>query len=100
MEPTIAIRVATQADAAAVTAVLESSYSELMKLAYPDTILRRALSPMVRANPKLLASGTYYVATADDGLVVGCGGWTSEKPGTSETEPGVGHLRHFAVRSG
>ena len=100
MEPTISIRVSIPADAADVSALLESSYPELMKHAYPDTILRRALPPMVRANPKLLASGTYYVAVADDGLVVGCGGWTPEKPGTMETEPGVGHLRHFAVRSG
>jgi N-acetylglutamate synthase-like GNAT family acetyltransferase len=100
MEPTIAIRVSSRADAAGVTAVLESSYPELMKPAYRDTILRRALPAIVRANPTLLASGTYYVATADDGLVVGCGGWTHEKPGTVETEPGVGHLRHFAIRPG
>jgi len=53
---------------------------------------------MVRANPKLLASGNYYLAISTAGVVVGCGGWTPEKPGTCQAEPGIGHLRHFATR--
>jgi GNAT superfamily N-acetyltransferase len=54
---------------------------------------------MVRAQAKLLTCPTWYVAVDDDpGSIVGCGGWTPERPGTGEREPGVGHLRHFATR--
>ena len=100
MEQTIAIRVATLADADGVTGVLEASYPELMRPGYREAVLQLALPAMVRANPKLLASGTYFVALANESLAVGCGGWTHEKPGSGEVEPGVGHLRHFATRPG
>jgi N-acetylglutamate synthase-like GNAT family acetyltransferase len=100
MATSIAIRVATLADAAAVTGVLDASYPELMRHAYPETVLQRALPAVVKANPKLLASGTYFIAIEKGELAVGCGGWTHEKPGTAEVEPGVAHLRHFATRSG
>ncbi len=96
----ISVSVATQDDAAAVTQILESSYPNLLRGAYAPEILARALPPMLRANPGLLASGTYYLATTSEGLHVGCGGWTREKPGTTQAEPGIGHLRHFAVRAG
>jgi len=99
-DPTFAIRVATFADATAVTDVLEASYPDLMRPAYHEAVLQRALPAMVRANPKLLASGTYFVAIANDDFAVGCGGWTHEKPGTGEVQPGVAHLRHFATRPG
>ena len=52
---------------------------------------------MTRAQPSLLESGTYYVAETTDGLVVGCGGWTRERPGSGEVQPGLGHVRHFGV---
>ena len=50
---------------------------------------------MTRANPGLLASGTYYVAESRDSLIVGCGGWTRESPVDGGIEPGLGHIRHF-----
>ena len=52
---------------------------------------------MTKANPKLLESGTYYVAESKDGDIVGCGGWTIERPGDEVIEPGVGHIRHFGT---
>src|SRR5271165_10835 len=97
MVSTVDIQIATADDATKVTDVLKVSYQKLMKLAYNDDILRRALPAIARANSKLLDSGTYYVARHSSGLVVGCGGWTAEKPGTTEINPGVGHIRHFAV---
>ena len=45
--------------------------------------LDAALPYMSRANPRLLASGTYYVAEID-GVAAGCGGWSVEKPGSGE----------------
>jgi GNAT superfamily N-acetyltransferase len=89
--------VATLADAVEVGRLLEASYPALMASAYGEAALAPALELMTRANPALLCSGTYYVATAPAGELVGCGGWTLEKPGTSTVEAGVAHLRHFAT---
>jgi len=52
---------------------------------------------MTVAQPKLLESGSYYVAESSDGAIIGCGGWTKERPGTSEIRAKVGHIRHFGV---
>jgi N-acetylglutamate synthase-like GNAT family acetyltransferase len=68
-----------------------------MASAYDEEVLAPALKLMTRANPTLLGSGTYYVAKLATGLLVGCGGWTRERPGTSTVEPLLAHVRHFAV---
>jgi len=68
-----------------------------MTPAYDSGELEAALPMMTRAQPSLLESGTYYVAVTTDGLVVGCGGWTRERPGSGEVQPGLGHVRHFGV---
>jgi GNAT superfamily N-acetyltransferase len=91
------VRRATPSDAAAVSHVLARSYPALLAAHYDADLLARALPLMTRANPELLASGTYYVACDDEAGVVGCGGWTTERPGTGETVPKLGHLRHFGV---
>jgi GNAT superfamily N-acetyltransferase len=99
MSATVSIRAATPDDAAAVTAVLRASYPRLMAAAYDAGLLARTLPAITKANPRLLASGTYHLAEAGGGPV-GCGGWSFERPGAAEVEPGVGHLRHFATRAG
>jgi len=68
-----------------------------MASAYDPVVLAPALKLMTRANPTLLASGTYYVAESTSGLIVGCGGWTWERPGTTIVEPALGHIRHFGT---
>lgn len=90
------IRATTVADTSGVEALLCRSYPALMADAYEAGVLAQALPMMTRANPSLLASGTYYLVEID-GLVVGCGGWTFGEPGSGRTEPGLAHLRHFAV---
>lgn len=93
----ISIRPAVLADAEAVTAVLAASYPVSMAGHY-DAQLLAALLPLITvANPRLLASGRYYVAESADGAVVGCGGWSHERPGSGELEPGLGHVRHFGT---
>lgn len=91
------IRVAQPADAAAVGELLELSYPALMASAYAPESLAPALGLITRANPALLGSGTYYVAQTPAGMLVGCGGWTPEQPGTGSVAPHVAHLRHFAT---
>src|ERR1043165_1946892 len=92
-----AVRVASLADDAGVTALLQASYPLLMKPAYDAAMLVPALELMTRANPALLSSGTYYVAQSQEGMLVGCGGWTREQPGDGITNEGIGHIRHFAT---
>jgi N-acetylglutamate synthase-like GNAT family acetyltransferase len=93
------IRVARAEDTEAVETVLRASYSVLLESAYPTDILARALPLMVRANPALLSSGTYYLVTMPDGTATGCGGWTLEPPAgvSASTDPTRAHIRHFAT---
>jgi GNAT superfamily N-acetyltransferase len=84
-------------DAEAVDRLLHASYPGLMAPSYDEKALGPALSLMTKANPSLLGSGTYYLAELSTGFLVGCGGWTLERPGTGTVEPRVGHVRHFAV---
>ncbi|MER8428326.1 GNAT family N-acetyltransferase [Mesorhizobium sp. M0142] len=67
-----------------------------MAAAYSQEVLAGSLPAMTKANPELLTSGTYYVAE-EWGRILGCGGWTLERPGTEEITPDVAHLRHFAT---
>lgn len=92
-----AVRVATLSDAAGVNALLQASYPILMESAYDEVLLAPALKLMTRANPALLTSGTFYIAESRDGLVVGCGGWTLECPGSDSIEAMLGHVRHFGT---
>jgi GNAT superfamily N-acetyltransferase len=91
------VRLANLADAEAVTAVLAASYPALMAGHYDPDVLAGLIPLITTAQPKLLASGRYYVAVAADGAVVGCGGWSHERPGSGGIEPGLGHIRHFAT---
>jgi N-acetylglutamate synthase-like GNAT family acetyltransferase len=91
------VRLARAADSEAVTRLLEASYPQLLPSAYDAQSLARVLQLITRANPALLSSGTYYVAASRDGTLVGCGGWTRERPGTTEIEPHLGHVRHFGT---
>ena len=68
-----------------------------MRGAYEDSVLDAVLPVMTVAQPALLQSGTYYVAEAAEGTVVGCGGWTKERPGSGEVSPRLAHIRHFGV---
>lgn len=91
------LRVTTPSDAAAVSALLDASYSAAFARRYEDHVLAAALPLMTRANPRLLASGTYHVAEAPEGVLVGCGGWTRDRPGSGEVVNGLAHVRHFGT---
>ena len=93
----VAIRIASPRDRDSVTTLLRMSYPTLMRHAYELSILEAALPSMTVAQPTLLQSGSYYVAETAKESIVGCGGWTRERPGTREISPGVGHIRHFGV---
>jgi len=93
----VVIRTASLDDSDNTTTLLRKSYPALMRGAYEDAILDAALPAMTVAQPALLQSGSYYVAETPKGEIVGCGGWTKERPGSGEILAGVGHIRHFGV---
>ena len=83
-------------DAPLIDELLERAYPTIMAGAYREEVLSVALPFLTKSNKELLKSGTYYVVEAS-GRLLGCGGWTLERPGTSEVTPGIAHLRHFAT---
>lgn len=95
----LAVRTATEADAETVGRVLAASYPALMAGAYESALLARALPLMTQPNPRLLASGTYYLCEAG-GTAVGCGGWSFDPPPGGERADGLAHIRHFATEAG
>src|SRR3712207_6759356 len=99
MAEPIVVRVAGPDHAKVVGSVLSVSYPSLMAGGYSADVLARALPFMVRPNPTLLRSGTYYLAETADDTVAGCGGWTLERPGagSAPVDPKLGHIRHFAT---
>jgi len=90
-------RVASPEDEKSVTALLQASYPRLMSCRYPQEILSVILPTITKANPFLLSSGTFYIAEIANKLVIGCGGWTRERPSSGEITAEVAHIRHFAT---
>ena len=79
------------------TALTRASYGRLMAGGYDQDLLDKLLPIIARANPRLLASGAYYLTVSPDGEVIGAGGWSRERPGSGAIETGLGHIRHFAT---
>jgi GNAT superfamily N-acetyltransferase len=90
------VRISRSNDSDGVTELLQASYSSLFGPTYSTDVLSQALPVITRANPRLLESGAFFVAEADHGQIVGCGGWSLDYPGTEEVA-GTGHVRHFAT---
>ncbi len=91
------VRQARPDDTVDVSRVLRASYTQLLKASYDQPTLDRALPFVVDANPELLSSGTYYVCVSQSGDILGCGGWTRNKPEGVGSVNGLGHVRHFAT---
>ncbi len=91
------LRVAEPKDSLAVSSLLEASYTKLLVIGYEPELMARALPLMTKANPQLLASGNFYVVQSQPGHLIGCGGWSKERPGSGEIRHGEAHIRHFAT---
>ncbi len=85
------LRVARPDDLAALDALLAESYPRLLRADYPPSVMVLALPLISRAQPKLLACGTYYVLEREARLI-GAGGWTPRR-----RDPGQADIRHVAV---
>ncbi|WP_068113849.1 GNAT family N-acetyltransferase [Tropicimonas marinistellae] len=88
----LTVRPTTARDTAAVDALLARSYPALLKADYPPSVLVTALPLISRAQPRLLTSGTYYLAETPHGDVVAAGGWTRRPRAPEEAE-----IRHVVT---
>ena len=91
------VRTAGPRDIPGIDELLARSYPRLLKADYPASVLVTAIPLISKAQPRLVASGTYYVAERrSDGAIIGAGGWTARGP-QGEAGAGVGHIRHFGT---
>lgn len=80
--------------------LLARSYPRLLRPDYPPSVMVTALPLITRAQPGLLASGRFFLAEAEDGGLLGAGGWSLAPPQGRTQAEGVGHVRHVAVDPG
>ena len=91
------VRPSDAGDLAQVDELLARAFPILLKPDYPASILVTAIPRLARANPSLLASGSYYVAETRNGSIVGCGGWSLTNPNAPRRRQGHAHVRHFGT---
>jgi GNAT superfamily N-acetyltransferase len=93
----ITLRTATAADIGGVDALLARAYPRLLKADYPPSLLVMAVPRIARAQPALVTSGTYHVATDEEGTILAAGGWTHAAPGSGGLREGTGNIRHVVT---
>ena len=97
MTGTLTVRTTTPADLPEIDALLGRSYPALLKADYPPSTLVTAVPLLSRANPALLACGTYFAVTDEDDVIVGAGGWTRSAPPGFERKAQIGSIRHVVT---
>lgn len=93
---TLTLRPARPSDYDAVSHLLAGSYPALLGPDYSPGVLRDALPLITRANPRLLASGTFHLAFAGEELV-GAGGWSWIGPHGALGPRHMAHIRHVVT---
>ena len=92
MSDALTIRPAEPRDSARLDALFSRSYAKLLRPDYPPSTLVMVLPLITKAQPRLIASGSFYVAETDDAEIVGAGGWTRRgRPNH------VGDIRHVVT---
>ena len=97
MPDTITIRPTLARDLPRVDALLQASYTTLLRPDYPPSVLVTALPLIARANPALLRSGTYFLAEDGDRRALAVGGWSQTGPQGGIGPRDLGHVRHVAT---
>jgi GNAT superfamily N-acetyltransferase len=77
-DPSVRIRLATEADRPALSRLIPESARALSKGYYSDPQTESAILHVFGADSQLIADGTYFAAE-DAGRLVGCGGWSRRK---------------------
>lgn len=73
------LRVAITNDVAAIRDLIGASVRGLQTGDYSAAQREGALATVFTVDSQLIADGTYFVATTDDGTLAGCGGWSFRK---------------------
>ena len=73
-----ALRVAERNDIPALEALIPLSTRELQAAYYSPAQIDGALGTVFAVDRQLIADGTYFVVE-DDGVIMGCGGWSKRK---------------------
>lgn len=97
MTDDITLKITEQANETAINELHRASFSSLLSSRYDKNILEQIVPIVSKVSPALLNSGSYYMALNQSGEIVGCGGWTHEKPGTNDIVAGLAHIRHFST---
>lgn len=93
---TLTLRPADISDAEALNSLFGQSYPALLKADYPPSVLVTAVPLMSKAQPALIASGSFFVI-CDGHDIVGAGGWSMQAPGGKPGMRGIGHIRHVVT---
>lgn len=72
------LRLACEADVSALQALIPLSVRALQAPYYSQAQMEAALGPVFGVDRQLIRDGTYFVAE-QDGLIVGCGGWSRRR---------------------
>ena len=88
------VRTARPTDLAPLDTMFARSYSRLLRADYPPSLIVTAIPRLARAQPRLLASGTYYVAEDAGGGLVGAGGFSG---GRGRGTPDRADVRHVVT---
>lgn len=91
------VRAAMPADTAEIDALFRASYGTLLKPDYDTEVLRAALPSLLITSPRLINSGTFFVAETGGGEFLAAGGWTQASPFGGVGPREVGHMRRVGV---
>jgi GNAT superfamily N-acetyltransferase len=73
------LRVATAGDVSSIGELIGASVRGLQAPDYSTAQREGALATVFTVDSRLIEDGTYFVATAEDGRLAGCGGWSFRK---------------------
>lgn len=98
MGKSFTVRPTQPSDLAEIDALLGRAYPVLLKPHYLPSVFVTAMPHITKAQPRLLASGTYFGVVDESGQIIGAGGWTANAPGMpAERSSKVGHIRHVVT---
>lgn len=93
---TLTLRTAQPSDLGALDRLFGQSYPALLAADYPPSVLVTAVPLISKAQPALLASGSFFVVCEGEDIL-GAGGWTMQAPGGKPGARGTGHIRHVVT---
>jgi GNAT superfamily N-acetyltransferase len=96
---TLTIRQAMRGDLAELDALYARAYPAILKRDYAPSVLVTALPLLARAQPRLIASGSFHVALMD-GRIVGGAGWSWSGPQGGAGPLNMAHVRHVVTDPG